>query len=174
MVISELFFIERFHFNDYNVAFLAALTFEKYFSNGSTFYFISYFFGNYIAACCHGYNCNRSSISDAAKKIETKKDRSLSSSSSFARKIERIFSSMLSVGLILLSCTVSSGFIVHLFLKVNTSHMSLKIIWALLVWLWYFVSFFFKEKYLRSRTVSAQMCSVGCLFLLTAWFGFIF
>ena len=89
-------------------------------------------------------------------------------------KIERIFSSMLSVGLILLSCTVSSGFIVHLFLKVNTSHMSLKIIWALLVWLWYFVSFFFKEKYLRSRTVSAQMCSVGCLFLLTAWFGFIF
>ena len=88
--------------------------------------------------------------------------------------LERFFSKLLLLGLVLLSFTVLSGFSVHFFLKMNTKYMNIKIIWAVLVWLWYFVSFFFKEKYLRSRTISAQMCSAGCLFLLTTWFGFIF
>ena len=88
--------------------------------------------------------------------------------------LEKTFSRLLLLGLVLLSLTLTTGFVVYLFLNLKTKYMSLKIIWALLVWLWYLVSFFFKEKYLRSRIVSAQMCSVGCLFLLTAWFGFIF
>lgn len=88
--------------------------------------------------------------------------------------LEKTFSKLLLLGLVLLSLTLTTGFVVYLFFNLKTKYMSLKIIWALLVWLWYLVSFFFKEKYLRSRTVSAQMCSVGCLFLLTAWFGFIF
>ena len=108
------------------------------------------------------------------RRIKRRKINFLTNPSLSLEGLESAFSKLLIIGFTLLSFTVVSGFSIHFFLKINTKYMNVKITWAVLVWLWYFVSLLFKEKFFQSRTISAQMCSAGCLFLLTAWFGFIF
>lgn len=88
--------------------------------------------------------------------------------------LDEFFSKLLWLGFVFLSFSVLSGFVLFLYFKPQIKYMELKIIWSLLVWFWYFVSTLLRHRYFKSRTVSAQMCSLGFIILLSTCFGFIF
>ena len=88
--------------------------------------------------------------------------------------LDLLFTRLLRFGFVFISISVVSGFFLFFLLRTQIKAMELKILWSLLVWVWYSISLLFRHKILKSRTISAQMCSIGFLILLSACFGFIF
>lgn len=88
--------------------------------------------------------------------------------------LDLIFTRLLLLGFLFISIALVSGFFLYFFLPSKIRFLEYKMAWAVLVWVWYAFSLLFRHKILKSRTVSAQMCSLGFLILLSTCFGFIF
>lgn len=108
------------------------------------------------------------------RNIKQRKIEAVMKSTFSLETLDHYFTKLLWLGFLLLSFTVLSGFILYVYLQFQIKYMELKILWALLVWSWYFTTIFLKDRYFKSRTISAQMCSLGCIILLSACFGFVF
>jgi ABC-type uncharacterized transport system permease subunit len=89
-------------------------------------------------------------------------------------QLDIFFTKTLKSVFLLFSISICSGFLLLCFFKPQTNLILLKSIWAILVWGWYFTSVMLKEKFFQSRTISAQMSSLGFLLLLSSCFGFLF
>ena len=88
--------------------------------------------------------------------------------------LDLFFARLLRFGFVLLTFSVCSGFLLLLSYSPKVPHIAFKILWSLLVWLWYFISIVIRRSHYKTRTISAQMGSLGFLILLSTCFGFIF
>lgn len=90
-------------------------------------------------------------------------------------KLDRILVKFVWAGFILLSLSLLTGSLyTQLYVDNKTTPLDAKVIWAIIVWVWYMVILIQRNVFHKPTRSVASMCAVGFIILLFGFFGFVF
>ncbi len=90
-------------------------------------------------------------------------------------KLDRILVKFVWAGFILLSLSLLTGSLyTQLYVDNRTTPLDAKVVWAIVVWVWYMVILIQRNVFHKPTRSVATMCAIGFVILLFGFFGFVF